>query len=195
MPKKTNKTNHVLNLLVNGNQVKSAASPSEVLQSAPQPITGSQITVPQASASPAAIRIVESDQDINHPIADAIKVSLEQEVALMGIQPKSPASPQEEESSEKIVPDKELDYQFVNVMEITVKENLLDYMERFGLCTCLRCQADVMALALTRLPAKYIVVPQNAVSPLLNFFSGKYKVSIMTELTKACFQILDNPRH
>ena len=27
MPKKTNKTNHVLNLLVNGNQVKSAVCP------------------------------------------------------------------------------------------------------------------------------------------------------------------------
>ena len=96
--------------------MKSDASPSEVLQSAPQPITGSQITVPQASASPAAIRIVESDQDINHPIADAIKVSLEQEVALMGIQPKSPAPPRRKRISEKIVPDKELDYQFVNVM-------------------------------------------------------------------------------
>ena len=374
MPKKTSKTNHVLNLLVNGNQAKSDAVPSEAeavsataqgaapqdqavqpQQAATAPAQGSTAAAPLpaapvaasplpaapvVTAAPAAVRIVEADQNAHTSIADAIQSALEQEISEAEGRTAAPASNKKENTTfdtntstgvldeaaiqaiiaaeaapvetkapeaalaetktpaaeapvaagkaevptsgtsnpaaadlntnngvlddaaiqasiaaeaaladsktseaaapaadtsvaeapadvapaatapaatapaatvpaatapaatapaaEAVHPQEappEVDYEFINVMEYTVKENLLEYMHRFGVCTCSRCQADVMALALTRLPAKYIVVPKNAVSPLLSFYSGRFNVSLMTELTKACFQILDNPRH
>ncbi len=80
-------------------------------------------------------------------------------------------------------------------MEHIVKEQVLEYMENFGCCTCSRCIADTMALALTNLPAKYIVVNDNDVSPLLNYYSTKYASLVMIELTKASIQVKENPHH
>lgn len=86
-------------------------------------------------------------------------------------------------------------YQFVNVMEYVVKDLILEFMEKFNMCTCERCQVDTMALALTFCPAKYIVVDSQAVSPLLNFYSSKYVSEVSVELTKACIIVKDHPRH
>ena len=86
-------------------------------------------------------------------------------------------------------------YRFVNVMEYIVKDLVMDYMIKFDMCTCERCRIDPMALALTYCPAKYIVVDSHSVSPLLNFYSNRYRGNVTVELTKACIKIKDNPRH
>ncbi len=86
-------------------------------------------------------------------------------------------------------------YRFVNVMEYIVKDLVMEYMVRFNMCTCERCMVDTMALALTYCPAKYIVVDSHSVSPLLNFYSNRYRGNVTVELTKACIKIKDNPRH
>lgn len=86
-------------------------------------------------------------------------------------------------------------YRFVNVMEYIIKDMLLDYMHKFDMCTCERCQVDTMALALTNCPAKYIVVDNHTVSPLLNYYSNKYMGTVTVELIKACTMVKENPRH
>ena len=49
-------------------------------------------------------------------------------------------------------------YRVVNIMEeILTPELILDALKSNDTCTCSRCQADVKALMLTRLPPKYIV--------------------------------------
>lgn len=83
----------------------------------------------------------------------------------------------------------------VNVMERLVHEKAHYYMEQFGVCTCPRCTADVTALALTKLPPKYVVVNKEAVSPLINFYSNKYAGQITVEITKACIRVGENPYH
>lgn len=87
-------------------------------------------------------------------------------------------------------------YRMINVMEeILSTESVRAEMEKYGVCLCSRCQADVMALLLTRLPAKYIVADRTAVSPLLSYYKNKFRVSLLTQTVKACMDVREHPRH
>lgn len=89
----------------------------------------------------------------------------------------------------------ENDYVFLNVMENLVNETVDKWMQQFGTCTCSRCKADVIALALTNLPAKYVVVGRNAAAPLMNFYSQQFSGAITVEVTKACTKVMERPHH
>ena len=82
-----------------------------------------------------------------------------------------------------------------NIFETIVKECVLEYMQRFEVCTCERCIADVTALALTNLPSKYIVTDYENVAALIHFLEHKHEVLLMTALTKACLTVHTEPRH
>ena len=102
----------------------------------------------------------------------------------------APAAAKAEEQKEP-----EDDFVTVNVMERLVKERAPRYIKQFHLCECSRCLADVTALALTGLPAKYVVINRNAVSPLMNFYTVKYAGIVTVEVTKACMTVQANPHH
>lgn len=86
-------------------------------------------------------------------------------------------------------------FKFLNVMEHVVENIAKEYMERLGGCTCEHCIADVIALTLTKLPPKYVVVEPPAASPLLNFYSSRFSPQVIVEVTKSCFTIKENPHH
>ena len=91
--------------------------------------------------------------------------------------------------------EKKDEYVFLNVMETLVRERVDTYMDQFSTCHCSRCKADVIALALTSLPSKYVVVSQNAATPLMNFYSQRYAGAITVEITKACTRVREHPHH
>ncbi len=62
----------------------------------------------------------------------------------------------------------------INVMETLVDEKMARYVQMFGLCRCPRCLADVKALALTNLPAKYVVLPAFAEKTLVDEKMARY---------------------
>lgn len=93
------------------------------------------------------------------------------------------------------VEDDSVHYRFINVMEYVVKDMVLDYMQKFGMCTCERCVVDTTALTLTFCSAKYIVVDKHTVSPLLNYYASKYTGDVTVALTRACTMVNENPRH
>ncbi len=86
-------------------------------------------------------------------------------------------------------------YQCMNVYEQIVKNLAPEYVERFNVCSCSRCLMDVIALTLTNLPAKYIIVDDAKTTPLIDFYTRKFQSHVMTELTKACFVVQEFPRH
>lgn len=87
-------------------------------------------------------------------------------------------------------------YHMVNVMEEVIgRYDLLDQMGKYGVCTCSRCFADVQALTLTHLPAKYVVVDGNPIAPIIGYYESKYRSRILTEVMKACILVKDKPRH
>ncbi|NDO46416.1 late competence development ComFB family protein [Clostridium sp. MD294] len=87
------------------------------------------------------------------------------------------------------------EYVYMNVMETFVKEIIVDYMKQYAHCSCNHCIIDTMALALTNLPSKYIVVKKGSLSPLLHMYRTKYSVIISTEVLKACLAVGKSPHH
>ena len=87
-------------------------------------------------------------------------------------------------------------YRMVNVMETLVARVDLDkYIKEYGVCPCPRCRADVHALILTSLPSKYVVMDENAISLMLNFYESRRKTDIFTATLKACLEVKEHPRH
>lgn len=235
MAKRTNKTNHVLNLLSGSEEKKES---KKVQDTSPHPPVD-----PESSVS------VIDTVDEEAQLADTIRKSLETEMESEAGSPKeekteeSGPEPEEDkmemsgaelEEENQPEPDKETpeeagqkqkeektgksqrepvqkdvektqeecdneefeeSFAFVNVMERLVAEKVVNYMEQFGVCTCSHCKADVMALALTKLPSKYVVVNKETVSPLINFYSNKYAGQITVEITKACIRVNETPHH
>ncbi len=103
---------------------------------------------------------------------------------------------------QKVAPEQELQpepeespYQCVNVCEQIVRALAPEYIERFHVCSCDRCFIDVVALTLTNLPPKYVVVEKAETTPLIDYYSRKFQTQVMAEMVKACLTVQKNPRH
>lgn len=87
-------------------------------------------------------------------------------------------------------------FHFINVMEELIMQHDLDQvLGQYGVCTCTRCKADVCALTLSGLPAKYVVAGTHSLSPILNYYKNRYRISILSELSKACTTVREHPHH
>lgn len=104
-------------------------------------------------------------------------------------------SKKENQPLENLLKNPDFKYFYVNVAEKAVTEKVLEYMKRFNMCTCDRCVVDTIALALTYLPSKYIVTHKENSYALINYYTMKYNIQIISELTKACMVVSQNPHH
>ena len=103
---------------------------------------------------------------------------------------------EKQEEPEQKNQQKRLSYRVVNVMEeILTPELILDALKSNDTCTCSRCQADVKALMLTRLPPKYIVADNTTVPMLLTFYRNKFRVAVLSQSMRACMEVKEHPRH
>ena len=109
---------------------------------------------------------------------------------------KEPESQEEPGSQEEQKQEARPGYRVVNIMEeILTPELILDALKSNGTCTCSRCQADVKALMLTRLPPKYIVADNTAVPMLLTYYHNKFRVAVISQSIRACMDVKERPRH
>ena len=223
MPRKTNKTSHVLNLITNGSapeQEAAAEKKEEAQQEKKDAVTeAAQGGAPKEAAQGGAPK--ETAQ--GEASKETVQGGAPKETAQEAVNPKEPVSRitangdktvivVDETSRNDNISNKILDrltdqleeeiqgkldhYHMVNVMEQILKRmNLKQYLKQYDVCMCSRCQADVMALILTRLPAKYVVVDESSTAPLIGFYESKFKVRILTEIIKACMDVKENPRH
>ena len=82
-----------------------------------------------------------------------------------------------------------------NIMEILVERKAETYMELFGLCCCDRCKMDVQALALTELPAKYVVMAKNELPLRLSLYEGRMNTAVTAQILRAWKVVSAEPRH
>ena len=229
MAKKTNKTNHVLNLLSGSEEMDTAeetvAKKTEVKKEKEADIK----IIDKSEEDSVAISVQKllEEELLQEEKALQEKNQIMEELMQTLIDKPEPASEEEPVISEEdlivweefVVPDesqelveqqidetktedqnteehsKEADFVFVNVMEKLVDEKLDEYMKMFGNCSCPRCRYDVKALTLTNLKPKYIVTDKAAASPLISFYSKKLFGDVTVNLTKACMQVNNSPRH
>lgn len=221
MAKKTNKTSHVLNLIT-GSQPPVASSgetqpPSSASSETQQEGSAAEEPVRVPSANVTVVdpreegKLAEEIQ--KNLIQELEKEQTEEQAEQPGEQEEQPEEQTEEQTEqpktnagtpvqkepEQQEEQKQEDgpsYRVVNIMEeILTPELILDALKSNDTCTCSRCQADVKALMLTRLPPKYIVADNTTVPMLLTFYRNKFRVAVLSQSMRACMEVKEHPRH
>lgn len=217
MAKKTNKTSHVLNLITGSQPPVAPSGETQQEGSAaeePVRVPSANVTVvdPREEGKLAEeiqknlIRELEKEQaeqpqeqaeqpqeqaEQPQEQAEQPQEQAEQPQANAGV-----AVQEKQEEPEQKNQQKRLSYRVVNVMEeILTPELILDALKSNDTCTCSRCQADVKALMLTRLPPKYIVADNTTVPMLLTFYRNKFRVAVLSQSIRACMKVKEHPRH
>lgn len=62
-------------------------------------------------------------------------------------------------------------------------------------CTCERCQSDIIALALNRLPTRYVATEAGNVYVKALFTNNQLSSDIVRELSHASAIVKDSPNH
>ena len=87
-------------------------------------------------------------------------------------------------------------YELKNYSEIVVQLALNNYLLNNQLsCSCERCQADIMALALNRLPARYYVSLRGEIMTQFESQALPDQARIMSEVVRAAQQVAATPSH
>ena len=217
MAKKTNKTSHVLNLITGSQPPVASSGETQPSSSA------SGETQQEGSAAEEPVRVPSANVTVVDPreegkLAEEIQKNLIQELEKeqteehaeqpreqeeqseeQSEQPKTNAGTPVQKEPEQQEEQKQEDgpsYRVVNIMEeILTPELILDALKSNDTCTCSRCQADVKALMLTRLPPKYIVADNTTVPMLLTFYRNKFRVAVLSQSMRACMEVKEHPRH
>ncbi len=82
-----------------------------------------------------------------------------------------------------------------NITKALVEAKVDKYIKLFGLCSCDRCRIDVIALALSNLPPKYVVAREHEMVPMLSVCETKYNAAIVSQVMNACKVVMEHPRH
>lgn len=170
---------------------------------APVEKTASERTESAAPAKETSVKLEVPVSDVSAaeatPAAEAkLEASENTAQAAEAAPQETPAAPKPAPAAAPTDADKLLppdDARFANVMEQLVGEKLEKYVKLFHLCNCPRCLADARALALSRLPAKYVVLSSTAYRPMMSYYEAKFDSAVTTQIVYACKQVLEAPRH
>lgn len=83
----------------------------------------------------------------------------------------------------------------INMMQLLVEEKVDKYMKLTGVCTCKNCRNDVIALALNKLSAKYVVMKPSEMAIRSDMYKNRYSGEIIAQLLCACDKVKENPIH
>lgn len=83
-----------------------------------------------------------------------------------------------------------------NYMEDIVRRNMDEqYEARQDICKCARCRLDVFALAINRLPPKYVVSDRGHIFTKLQEMEQQFNADVTREVLKAIDFIKTHKRH
>ena len=80
----------------------------------------------------------------------------------------------------------------VNAMESCVLDKLDEVLERFSCCRCDRCKKDIAAIALNKLPPKYMVLADGQPEPDID---PQTNAQIVAAMIQAVIKVRAHPRH
>lgn len=80
----------------------------------------------------------------------------------------------------------------VNAMESIVLEKLESALARFQCCKCDRCKKDIVAMALNKLPPKYMVLPEGQPTPDID---PQTNAQVVAAVIQAILGVRAHPKH
>jgi competence protein ComFB len=210
MAKKSNKTEHVLKLIMKNEDVPEddflGIDPVSVNQGTEAPPKTAAEPKPKKTASPkkqeknSNQKPEESSASKSEEVSD--QTPNEEGKVKSEIQPEIEVKkPEQEQAAEEPVlrnAGSALIAQHdnpVNIAEILAKEKLTLVMSRMKVCTCSTCVNDVLALALNTLPTKYVTTDAGKQYFQLDIYKKQYETDVLAALTKACVRVKASPRH
>lgn len=82
-----------------------------------------------------------------------------------------------------------------NYMEEVVLSFMDEVLKDINVCSCERCKKDIAAIALNRLPTRYIVSRKGELYSRINALKQQFEVDIIAAITHAAIIVKRNPRH
>lgn len=83
----------------------------------------------------------------------------------------------------------------VNLMVEAVNENIDSVLGAYECCKCDKCRTDITALALNKLPPRYVVRTSGAALTRFTLGREQERAEVITAIVKAVDVISKNPRH
>lgn len=80
----------------------------------------------------------------------------------------------------------------INLMERLVAQRLDEAFSKFNCCKCDKCKKDVAAMALNRLPPKYVVASPDQIVELI---SRQTYAEVLTAIIQAILAVKAHPNH
>jgi len=203
MAKKSNKTEHVLNLI----------SKNEDVEEQDLPVTDEPKTAAVEEAVPAvpppadAVEVLtKAPQEENElKIEQKLKIELAPEIGIKASGEDKPdlvvtvprdSFPQEDAEQEFYqMPPNEKRVYLINLSEKLAREMVDEVMARLNVCTCPICKNDVLALALNSLDHNYVTTDAGKQYMLLEAYKRQYETDVLAALTKACVRVKSAPKH
>lgn len=225
MAKKTNKTSHVMDLLTNGASQENhdpVGAPDGSGQGKNGDVQSHTVTPAKVTVVDEGSRNDRISQDILSKLSEELQEEMRQDMnaslasasagsAQTASNTSAAAQPQQNtgskasslESIQTVIPGSQIDkglhgseFRFINVMEeLLLDEDVGNFLDQYNSCKCQQCVADICALTLTRLPAKYVVASKGSLSPILSYYKNRYKILMLTEFMKACEKVSQHPHH
>lgn len=172
---KTNKTDHVLNLLKSGTEEEASI----------------EAVTPDVEVSDVKVLETAKEEVAGVVIKKALEIQLNKALKLVGLD-----YPGEEVLVHDIVGKCFDNYVVVNVVETLIQKRLHKYMAKNNMCMCERCQADVFAVALGALQPQYVVAKNEVdATAVANYYEHSSASRIAVALMNACEQVKSYPRH
>ncbi len=84
---------------------------------------------------------------------------------------------------------------YKNMMETLVVEEVDNCIEDLGICTCMTCRNDLIALTLNHLPPKYVNTDKGAAFSKVEKLSASSRAKIITSIASAAEVVKKHPRH
>lgn len=79
----------------------------------------------------------------------------------------------------------------INVTEYAVNKRINEAFAKFKCCKCDRCMKDVAAIALNKLPTKYMVIEEDRIDQVVE----ENATDVIPALVAAVMAVKTNPRH
>lgn len=125
---------------------------------------------------------------ITEPISEVIDNKTNAAPAAKPVDPTVTAANSEEAAQPGTVKDPDL----INIMEYMVYQRVDEVITKFKCCTCSKCRKDTIALALNKLPPRYMVKSGDLT---LDYTRNKSTAEVLTALVQAVLVVRANPRH
>ncbi|MBC9784918.1 late competence development ComFB family protein [Heliobacterium chlorum] len=83
-----------------------------------------------------------------------------------------------------------------NLMEDVVLSVLDELLPQHPeVCSCDQCRLDIIAAALNRLPARYVVTSKGEVYSKVNVLISQFRVDVISAIANGMMVVAKNPRH